>query len=58
MLQGSRGVFGFGLTLATECVTAVTAFQKESTQKQALALCEGIDDYVAILEAIFGNGKY
>jgi hypothetical protein len=34
------------------------AFQKETTQKQALALCEGIDGYVATLEAICGNGKY
>jgi hypothetical protein len=32
-------------------------FQKETTQKQALALCEGIDGYVAILEAVCGNGK-
>jgi hypothetical protein len=32
------------------------AFQKETTQKQALALCEGIDGYVDILEAICGDG--
>lgn len=31
------------------------AFQKEATQKQALALCEGIDGYVAILDAISGH---
>jgi hypothetical protein len=33
------------------------AFQKKLPKKQALALCEGIDGYVAILEAICGDGN-